>query len=102
MKKTRSRKPRDTVPLNYLNELNLLHVFNFSIPLLICVFSYLWKELFCEVKLFMGNMWELSLCYYFVPYKVNIPMYAGEVFYVFFVPYKVNISMYVWGFKQVQ
>ncbi len=37
-----------------------------------------------KVKLFMENMWEFSLCFYFVPYKVNIPMYAGKFFYVFF------------------
>jgi hypothetical protein len=37
-----------------------------------------------KVKLFMGNMWEFSLCFYFVPYKVNIPMYAGEFFYVIY------------------
>jgi hypothetical protein len=36
-----------------------------------------------KAKLFMENKWEVSLCFYFVPYKVNIPMYAG-------------------GFKQVQ
>jgi hypothetical protein len=29
-----------------------------------------------KVKLFMENMWEFSLCFYFVPYKVNIPMYS--------------------------
>ncbi len=34
-----------------------------------------------KVKLFMENMWEFSLCFNFVPYKVNIPMYAGEFFY---------------------
>jgi hypothetical protein len=54
-------------------------------------------------KLFMENMWEFSLCFYFVPYKVNIPMYAGVFFLCFnFVPYKVNIPMYERGFKQVQ
>jgi hypothetical protein len=37
-----------------------------------------------KVKLFMENMWEFSLCFYFVPYKVNIPMYAGEFFKCFF------------------
>jgi hypothetical protein len=30
-----------------------------------------------QVKLFMENMWEFFLVFYFVPYKVNIPMYAG-------------------------
>jgi hypothetical protein len=55
-----------------------------------------------KVRLFMENMWEFSLCFYFVPYKVNIPMYAGEFFLMFFfVLYKVNISMYAGGFKQV-
>jgi hypothetical protein len=37
-----------------------------------------------QVKLFMQNMWEFFLVFYFVPYKVNIPMHAGEIFYVFF------------------
>jgi hypothetical protein len=56
-----------------------------------------------KVKMFMENMWEFSLCFYFVTYKVNIPMYAGEFFLCyFFVPYKVNIPMYAEGFKQVQ
>ncbi len=40
---------------------------------------------------------------FFAPYKVNIPMYAGEFFLCyFFVPYKVNIPMYAGGFKQVK
>jgi hypothetical protein len=54
--------------------------------------------------LFYSNivwMHEFFLVFYFVPYKVNIPMHAGELFYVFFVPYKVNIPMYAGGFKQV-
>ncbi len=29
---------------------------------------------FMKAKLFIENMWEF---FYFVPYKVNIPMYAG-------------------------
>ena len=37
-----------------------------------------------KVKLFMENMWEFFLVFYFVPYKVNIPMHAGEFFYVFY------------------
>ncbi len=37
-----------------------------------------------KVKLFMENMWEFFLVFYFVPYKVNIPMHAGEFFYVYF------------------
>ncbi len=37
-----------------------------------------------QVKLFMKNMWEFFLVFYFVQYKVNIPMHAGEIFYVFF------------------
>ncbi len=44
---------------------------------------HLWKEYSMKASLFMENMWEFSLCFYFVPYQVNIPMYAG-------------------GFKQVQ
>jgi hypothetical protein len=43
------------------------------------------------------------LMIFFAPYKVNIPLYAGEFFLCyFFVPYKVNIPMYAGGFKQVQ
>jgi hypothetical protein len=37
-----------------------------------------------EVKLFMENMWEFSLCFHFVPYKVNIPIYARKFFYVIY------------------
>ncbi len=48
-------------------------------------FSYLWKEICSmQVKLFMENMWEFFLVFHFVPYKVNIPMHAREIFYVFF------------------
>jgi hypothetical protein len=36
-----------------------------------------------KAALFMENMWEFFLCFYFGLYKVNIPMYVG-------------------GFKQVQ
>ncbi len=50
----------------------------------------------------MEILWEFSICF-FAPYKVNIPMYAGEFFLCyFFVLYKVNIPMYAGGFKQVQ
>jgi hypothetical protein len=56
-----------------------------------------------KTKMFMENMREFSLCFYFVPDKVNIPMYAGEFFLCFyFVPYKGKIPMYARGFKQVQ
>jgi hypothetical protein len=37
-----------------------------------------------KVKLIMENMWEFSLCFHFVTYKVNIPMYAGEFCYVIY------------------
>jgi hypothetical protein len=37
-----------------------------------------------KVKLFMENMWEISLCFHFVSYKVNIPIYAREFFYVIY------------------
>ena len=77
-----------------------IYVFNFSIPLLICVFSYLWKEIFHEC------LWKScgNFSYvFFAPYKVNIPRHAGEFFLCyFFVPYKVNIPMYAGGFKPVQ
>jgi hypothetical protein len=36
-----------------------------------------------KVKLLMESMWDFFLCFHFVPYKVNTPMYAGEFFYVF-------------------
>ena len=55
-------------------------MFNFSIPLLFCVFSYLWKEIFHE---YLWKSCGNFPCVFFAPYKVNIPMYAG-------------------GFKQVQ
>jgi hypothetical protein len=46
-------------------------------------------------------MWEFSLCF-FAPYKVNIPVYAGEFFLCYFsVLFKVNIPMYAGRFKQV-
>jgi hypothetical protein len=54
--------------------------------------------------MFMESMWEFSICF-FAPYRVNIPnpMYAGEFFLCyFFVSYKVNIPMFAGGFKQVQ
>jgi hypothetical protein len=35
-----------------------------------------------KIKLFMENMWEFFLVFYFVLYKVNIPMHAREFFYV--------------------
>ncbi len=78
-----------------------MYVFNFSIPLLICVFPFYGRKFSMKLKLIMENMWEFFLVFYFVPYKVNIPMHAGEFFYVFFVPYKVNIPMYAGEFQQV-
>jgi hypothetical protein len=51
----------------------------------------------------MENIWEFYLCFHFVPYKVNIPMYAGEFLLCYlFVPYKVNIPVNAGGLKQVQ
>ena len=97
-----------------------IYVFNFSIPLFFCVIPIYGRKYSMKVKLFMENMWEFFLvfyffpykvpcmqgnflCFYFVPYKVNIPMYAGEFFLCyFFVPCKFNIPMYEGGFKQVQ
>jgi hypothetical protein len=37
-----------------------------------------------KVKLFKENMWDFSLVFYFVPYKVNIHMHAREFCYVYF------------------
>jgi hypothetical protein len=54
-----------------------------------------------KVKLFMENMWEFFLDFYFAPYKGNIPMRAGNFLCLIFVPYKVNMPMYAGGFKQV-
>lgn len=51
-----------------------------------------------KVKLFMENMWEFFLVFYFVPYKVNIPMYAGgfkQVLYkeyICWIQVKIHIS----------
>jgi hypothetical protein len=42
-----------------------------------------------KVKLFMENMWKFLLVFYFVPYKVNIPMHAGEFFMFFLFPTKL-------------
>jgi hypothetical protein len=38
-----------------------MHVFNFSIPLLICVFSFLWKEMFHEGKAVYGKHFLMFL-----------------------------------------
>ncbi len=43
-----------------------------------------------KVKLFMENMWEFFLVFYFVPCREIFLCY-------FFVPCKVNIPMYAWG-----
>ncbi len=48
-----------------------------------------------KVKLFIEIMWEFFLVIYFVPYKVNIPMYAGEVLYkkyICWIQVKIHIS----------
>jgi hypothetical protein len=51
-----------------------------------------------KVKLFMENMWKFSLVFCFVPYKVNIPMYAGgfkQVLckeYICWIQVKIHIS----------
>ncbi len=61
------------------------------------------KEIFHEGKAVYGKHVGIFLCFFLPPYKVNIPMYAGEFFLCYFlVPYKVNIPMYARGFKQVQ
>ncbi len=72
-----------------------IYVFNFSFPLLFCGFFPIYgRKYSMKAKLFMENMWEFSL-WFFAPYKVNIPMCAGEFFLCyFFVPYKANIPMY--------
>ena len=79
---------------------SILSCIQFQYSLLFCVFSYLWKEIFHEC------LWKSCGNFpyvFFAPYKVNIPMYAGEFFLCyFFVPYKVNIPMDAGGFKQVQ
>ncbi len=45
-----------------------------------------------QVKLFMENMWEFFLVFYFVPYKVNIPMHAGGFKQVLY-------KEYIFGYK---
>jgi hypothetical protein len=51
-----------------------------------------------KVKLFMENMWECFLVFYFVSYKVNIPMYAGGFKqglykeYICWIQVKIHIS----------
>ncbi len=47
-------------------------------------FPFYGRKYSMKLKLFMENMWEFFLVFYFVPYKVNIPMHAGELFYVYF------------------
>jgi hypothetical protein len=32
-----------------------------------------------KAKMFMENMWEFSLCFYFVPYKVIFPCMQGDL-----------------------
>jgi hypothetical protein len=48
------------------------------------LFPFYGRKYSMKLKLFMENMWEFFLVFYFVPYKVNIPMHAGELFYVYF------------------
>jgi hypothetical protein len=64
-----------------------IYVFNISIPLLFCVFSYLWKEIFHEGKAVYGKHVGIFLMFIFAPCKVNIPIYAGEFFLRFFLFY---------------
>ena len=57
------------------------HVFNFSIPLLFCVFSYLWKEIFHE------RLWKScgNFPYVFLPHtKLTFPCMQGNFSYVIF------------------
>ncbi len=65
-------------------DLNHQPHFNFSIPLLICVFPIYGRKYSMKVKVFMENMREFFLVFHFVPYKVNIPMHAGEYFFCVF------------------
>jgi hypothetical protein len=55
-----------------------------SIPLLSCVFSFLWKEIFHEGKAVYGKHLGIFPCLLFCSIQVNIPMHAGELFYVYF------------------
>ncbi len=82
--------------LSFFNDVFVL--FSFKEVFIILLYLYLisvfpcWSVFFpiygrkysMKVKLLMENMWEFSLCFHFVPYKFNIPMYAGEFFYVFY------------------
>jgi hypothetical protein len=79
-----------------------MHVFNFSIPLLICVFSFLWKEMFHEGKAVYGKHVEIFLMFLFCSIQSEYShVWRGNFLMFFFVPYKVNIPMYAGGSKQV-
>jgi hypothetical protein len=58
-----------------------IYLFNFSIPLLFCVFSYLWKEIFHEGKaVYVGIFLML-----FLPHtKLIFPCMQGNFSYVIF------------------
>jgi hypothetical protein len=55
-------------------------------PVDLCFLIY-GRKYSMKIKLFMENMWEFFLVFYFVPYKVDIPMHVGEFFYVFILFY---------------
>jgi hypothetical protein len=48
------------------------------------VFSYLWKEIFHEGKAVYGKHVGIFPCLLLCSIQVNIPMHAGEIFYVIF------------------
>ncbi len=61
------------------------------------IFPIYGRKYSMKVKLFMENMWEFSLCFHFVTYKVNIPMYAGEFFYVIYLFHTKLIFLWMQG-----
>jgi hypothetical protein len=64
---------------------HIQYAFNFSIPPVdLCFFPIYGRKYSMKLKLLMANMWEFFLVFYFVPYKVNIPMHAGEFFMFLF------------------
>ncbi len=64
-----------------------IYVFNSVFPCWSVFFPIYGRKYSMKIKLFIENMWEFFLVFYFVPYKVNIPMHVGEFFYVFILFY---------------
>ncbi len=61
-----------------------INVFNFRIPLLFCVFSYLWKEIFHEGKAVYGKHVGIFLMFFLPHTKLIFPCLQGNFSYVIF------------------